>query len=137
MIIPDMQLTRNFKLSEFKCRHCDKVLLPDMELVYKLQLLRDMLGKPITTSGYRCPEYNKILIEKGIKASPDSLHLKGVAADITSLGISPEELCYLAKKAGFSGIGIYDAHVHVDTRDTPTFWDWREKNKGKKLTILV
>lgn len=137
-VVNDIQLAKNFKLSEFKCRHCDKVLMPDMRLVEKLQQLRDLLGKSIKVSGYRCPEYNKQLVNNPtLNASPTSKHMQGIAADITSNGVSPEEMCYLAKKVGFPAIRIYDGHVHVDVRDVPSFIDYRQKNKGKKFTTTI
>lgn len=44
-----------------------------------LDPLREAYGKPIiVTSGYRCPELNKVL-----KGSRTSQHMKGQAADIT------------------------------------------------------
>ena len=44
-----------------------------------LDPLREKLGKPITvTSGYRCPQLNKLL-----GGSATSQHVKGQAADIT------------------------------------------------------
>ena len=45
---------------------------------------REKFGEPIyVTSGYRCVKLNKIL-EKESGASPTSLHLFGMAADITA-----------------------------------------------------
>lgn len=61
---------------------------PTPEAVENLKLLVDMVldplreayGKPIiVTSGYRCPELNKVL-----KGSRTSQHMKGQAADITA-----------------------------------------------------
>ena len=40
----NIQLAKNFKLSEFACKHCGKVRI-DMELVYVLQRMRDKIGK--------------------------------------------------------------------------------------------
>jgi uncharacterized protein YcbK (DUF882 family) len=134
-IIKDIQITENFRLSEFKCRHCDKILLPNLDLVYKLQFIRDIIKGTLNVSGYRCPEYNQQLIDSGIKASPTSNHMKGVAGDITSPVATPEELAYLATITGFTGIGLYDGHVHVDLREKNVFWDWRVKNKGTPFVV--
>ena len=130
-VVNDIQLAKNFKLSEFKCRHCDKVLMPDMRLVENLQQLRTLLGKSIKVAGYRCPEYNKQLVnDPNLIASPTSKHMQGIAADITSKGVSPEEMCYLAQRVGFPAIRIYDGHVQVDVRENKSFIDYRQKNKG-------
>ena len=41
---------------------------------------REKLGKPITVnSGYRCPELNRV-----VKGAPNSQHVKGEAADLTT-----------------------------------------------------
>lgn len=45
-----------------------------------LDPLREAYGKPIrVNSGYRCPQLNK-----AVKGSPTSDHMKGMAADITA-----------------------------------------------------
>lgn len=52
-----------------------------------LEPLRLAYGKPIVvTSGYRCLELNK-----AVRGAATSQHLKGQAADITSLANTPEE----------------------------------------------
>ena len=85
----DIKLTKNFRLTEFYC-HCDKCHVEvDMELTQKLQILRDLLGDPITIAvGYRCPEHNA----KVLNADPNSWHKYGKAADIKSSKHTPEEI---------------------------------------------
>lgn len=138
VIVPgtDIQLAKNFKLSEFACRHCGKVLLPDMRGVEMLQQIRSFINSNIKVSGYRCPEYNKMLIAQGIKASPDSKHMQGIAWDISNPPgkVTPEELFYIAVRIGFPGVGLYDEHVHVDFGPA-RHWDWREVNRGRVFTF--
>jgi len=56
-----------------------------VELVFVLEKVRKLLGKPVTvTSGYRCPDLNKL-----VRGSPTSAHLSGLAADIKVAGIAP------------------------------------------------
>lgn len=129
----NIQISRNFKLSEFRC-HCGKEHVElDMELAEKLQVLRDLLGDPLTVAvGYRCPEHNA----KTPNADPNSWHKFGKAADIKSSRHAPEEVFYLAKKAGFNGVGLYDTWVHVDVGPGAfSSWDKREKHKGRKVNI--
>ncbi|MFZ7134357.1 MAG: D-Ala-D-Ala carboxypeptidase family metallohydrolase [Eubacteriales bacterium] len=53
------QLTKNFNEKEFACPCCGKTVI-NMDIVNKLQKLRDFIGFPIViTSGYRCDKYNK------------------------------------------------------------------------------
>lgn len=117
----DVQLSPNFKLSEFVCKcgkYCSEVTI-DLKLVAYLQAIRDHFGKAITiTSGYRCPTHNANV--GGAKAS---YHTKGGrAADIVVSGIVPSEVAKYAESLGILGIGLYDNFVHIDTRSTKFFW---------------
>ena len=79
----DLNLSPNFKVKEFSCKDgSDKVLI-DINLVEKLQELRNYLGKPITIlSGYRTDSYNK-----QCGGADNSYHLKGQAVDIYCSGV--------------------------------------------------
>lgn len=85
-----MKLSKNFNLEEFTLStQAQKVGIdnkPNARQVQKLknlcedvlQPLRDAAGKPITiTSGYRCPQLNKL-----VGGVDDSQHQDGEAADI-------------------------------------------------------
>ena len=121
----DYQLSKNFKSSEFDCHGSGCCLLTtiDDELVKYLQLIRDYFNKPVNiSSGYRCPTHNK-----NIGGATGSRHSKGQAADIYINGVAPIEIAKYAESIGVLGIGLYetnaDGHfVHIDTRDTKSFW---------------
>lgn len=86
----------------------------DPKLVERLEVLRAMVGKPITlNSGYRSPEYNK-----KVGGAGHSQHMQGKAADIMVAGMTSKELQVLAKKAGFTFTQTYPhlPHLHVDVR---------------------
>lgn len=72
-------------------------------------------GEPLkVTSSYRSPEYNASLPN----AAKNSKHIQGKAFDVSTAGWSRErQIAFIrtAREAGFSGIGIYDGHIHVDT----------------------
>lgn len=95
----DIQITKHFKLSEFLYsdtvdsmkRTCPALFEAQNSIshevymnlyllcFYLLEPARECLGMPITiNSGYRCPRLNK-----RVKGSSTSQHLKGEAADIT------------------------------------------------------
>ena len=118
--INDIVIAPNFRLSEFACPCCRKVMLHPL-LLKKLVSLREMLGKPIyITSGYRCTEYNQKV--GGIK---NSYHKLGLAADIRVEGLSVLDLLEYAEMIDFSGIGFYEKKnfLHLDVRPTkPTRW---------------
>ncbi|MBD0274967.1 MAG: DUF882 domain-containing protein [Acetobacteraceae bacterium] len=86
-------------------------------LVDVLSVLQEGWGyaRPLVVgSGYRTPLTNASL--EG--AAPASLHLRGLAADITIRAVHPEELgaavWTLSQRLGFMGVGLYRGFVHVD-----------------------
>ena len=86
-------------------------------LVDVLSVLQERWGyaRPLVVgSGFRTPRTNASL--EG--AAPASLHLRGLAADITVRGVRPDELgaavWTLSQRLGFMGVGLYRGFVHVD-----------------------
>jgi uncharacterized protein YcbK (DUF882 family) len=90
-----------------------------------LDLLHSIYGKMGTrhpfhiTSGYRSPATNAMLKKKGRGVGINSLHIYGMAADITVPGRSLESLRYVATKMRSGGVGFYPRSnfVHVDVGD--------------------
>lgn len=128
-----MNLTTNFKLSEFRCKDGTDVpveLLPNVQkLANELQKLRDELELPIKiNSGYRTKSYNK-----KIGGATNSMHVQAKAADIVVTDITPTNLYKRIEKlieegkVNFKGVGVYDTFVHVDVRDMRSRWDERTK----------
>ena len=111
-------LSKNFSLQEFNQKNAplkSEEIKVDPKLVERLQILRDMVKKPIyITSGYRTSEYNK-----KVGGAIKSQHMEGKAADITVKGMTAKELELLAKKVGFTYTQTYfnKPHLHVDVRD--------------------
>ena len=123
-----MQLTENFKLDEFTCRDGSPVPdehLPNVtELCKNLQILREVLGKPIIViSGYRSPSYNT-----KIKGAKRSQHLLAKAADIIVPGMTSLEvrdtIIKLIKEGKMckGGVGIYPTFTHYDIRGFNARW---------------
>jgi len=110
-----------FTLSEF-----DSPDLPnsginmDSGFLTKLEEARAIAGIPFRiTSGYRTKEYNQSLRDKGYKASPNSSHLIGVAADIAvSSGHDRYVVLNALIRAGFKRIGVAKTFIHCDTDDS-------------------
>lgn len=109
----DIQLSKNFKLREFQCKHCHAVKLCP-ELLRRLQAMREECGRAIIiNSGYRCATHNK-----SVGGATNSQHLSGRAADIQISGYSVSQMVALAEKYfGKGGIGIGSNYIHVDSRD--------------------
>ena len=72
-------------------------------------------------SGYRTPNSNKRLIEAGVPAARQSLHILGRAADIRIANLNSEVLGSLVKSFRQGGVGFYyragarGGWIHADT----------------------
>ena len=114
----EVNVAKNFKLREFECKDGSHLVKVDSKLVDKLQKLRDRLGKPvIITSGYRTAAHNK-----KVGGAPKSQHLYGTAVDIKVNGMTPKQILPHAEAVGFTGIGLYSGHIHVDVRKNKARW---------------
>tara|TARA_R110001583_G_scaffold149216_1_gene301127 strand:+ start:860 stop:1270 length:411 start_codon:yes stop_codon:yes gene_type:complete len=126
--VSNESLTKNFKISEFKCK--DGTSVPDdlvdnvVLLCENLQALRDHIGKPIRViSGYRSPKYNR-----RIGGARRSQHMTAKAADIKVTGMSPSEvkeaIVELIKEGKMmkGGIGLYKTFTHYDVRGRNARW---------------
>lgn len=63
-------------------------------------------------SGYRSPKYNA-----KVGGAKESLHMSGLAVDISTSGFSDDDvknLIRIASQEGFLGIAVYDSFVHLD-----------------------
>jgi uncharacterized protein YcbK (DUF882 family) len=115
-----MQLSANFKLSEFQCHDGSVPTGAQMDnlkaLVEQLQILRDYTGKSITiVSGYRSPAWNT-----RVGGAGHSQHMEGRAADLNIDGYTPQQSYDLIEKLikegklKNGGLGIYAGWVHYD-----------------------
>ena len=76
-----------------------------------LQTLRDALGQPMhITSAYRDPIHNR-----RVGGARFSRHTLGQAFDISLAHQDRERLRALARNAGFTGFGLYQTFLHLDT----------------------
>lgn len=114
------KLSPNFRAREFDCPGvgCCKETPIDEKLVEYLQKIRNHFKKPIEILAYRCKVYNA----KVANAAPKSRHTYGQAADFHIDGVKPAEIAKFAESIGVKGIGLYDDFVHIDTRDSKSFW---------------
>lgn len=130
-----MKLTANFSKMEFDSR--DGSVMPDdvfqniKELAINLQKIRDYLGEPMhINSGYRSPSHNK-----AIGGSPNSQHLLGKAADITTKNFTAKELSLVIERMIYQGeikeggVGLYNGFVHYDIRGGRARWNSSNRYK--------
>ena len=70
--------TKNFKVSEFACKHCGENKI-DQRVINMAQTIREAIGVPVrVNSGYRCSKHNAAV--GGVKGS---YHTQGLAADLS------------------------------------------------------
>ncbi len=115
---------QNFHQGELACPCCGRYSIAEEALI-KLQALRYLFGFPLSiSSGFRCKKHNK---QTG--GSAKSKHLLGIAFDIKTTGMSPDrkhKFVMLGSQI-FNGVGVYDKHIHLDSRKTPSFWVGKSK----------
>lgn len=107
-------LSPNFKLSEFLSKDGNNSGFKiNSKVIDGLETLRSLAGnKPITIdSAYRSPERNA-----KVGGVDNSQHTQGNAVDIKIPGLTVNQMAALARKAGFTGIGLYPSQgfIHVD-----------------------
>ena len=105
-----MNLSKNFTLEELYASSVAKQHkiqnVPDKQTIANLgclvqnllQPLRDKLRRPImVTSGYRCPELNKL-----VGGAKNSQHVLGQAVDIVVSGMTPRTLAEFVTRSGLT-----------------------------------
>lgn len=97
----------------------------DVRLIELIAHIQDHFGAETVEviSGYRSPSYNKSLALEGHGVASESLHTRGMAADIHLDEVHEEEVFDYVKKLGLGGVGLYPrfAFVHVDV-GPPRTW---------------
>lgn len=116
----NQKIATNFRAREFDCNgtDCCTETKIDEELVEYLQQIRDHFGKPVYLTAYRCEAQNA----RTPNAANNSYHVYGRAADFHIDGVAPAEIAQYAESIGIKGIGLYDTFVHIDTRESKSFW---------------
>lgn len=113
----ELQLSKNFYLSEMDCKCGCEFTKVSGKLIQRLQKLRDFVGRPVhLNSGYRCVRHNAAV--GGVR---NSYHTRGAAADIVIPGIEPEQVQNLVDGM-FDGVGRYGSFTHVDVRGYMARW---------------
>jgi uncharacterized protein YcbK (DUF882 family) len=118
------------------CRIFDAPYDPELSnlslrLLEFLDFLQDSLhreAKITITSGYRSPEYNTRVRNRGGLAAKASLHQYGMAVDIKMEGVPAKRVWNTVKRLGFGGAGYYHgATVHIDVGPARS---WDETTSG-------
>ena len=125
--VKDWRWGPEFSPSKFSCKDGSILVVP--EFMDRLLALRRELNKPmVITSGYRTPAYNAQISSTG----ENGPHTTGRAVDIQASGAHAFNIIALAKKHGFTGIGLNQKgphaqrFVHLDDLGDgfPRPWTW-------------
>lgn len=110
-----------FKPHELRCKcGCGEIRI-DTALIDRLNQLRSEIETSLTVnSGYRCPAHNK-----SVGGAAHSLHVEGMAVDISTTEPEFQSRFVELAKPIFGGVIVYSRWVHVDTRVKPFFQDKR------------
>jgi uncharacterized protein YcbK (DUF882 family) len=86
-------------------------------------------------SGYRSPEYNETIRERGAKAASASLHTEGMAADFAFPRAGLKDLWLRLRDLECCGVGYYEkgGFLHVDVGQ-PRFWEEATSGVDKNLS---
>ncbi len=111
----------NFSREEFACNCCGVNEIKD-ELIDRLQIVREMYGKPMRiNSGHRCQKANRAA---GSRST--SSHVIGEAADIGCTSSRERDKLVGYLRTQFQRMGIHKQFIHVDISDdkkaSPVLW---------------
>lgn len=103
-----------------RCHYNGEVCNMDKDVIEFVNLLDNRFGgrnEIQIISGYRSPEYNKMLINGGRGVVKNSLHLAGKAIDLRMSGVDLRKLRDEALNLKLGGVGYYKKSdfVHLDS----------------------
>ena len=102
----------------FRCHYSGATKRIDPSLYLLLDRIHTRLevGKRpfMLISGYRSPQYNRLLRARGKGVAKQSYHLRGMAADIHIKGLRLGQIRQTAMALAQGGVGTYNQFVHVD-----------------------
>lgn len=116
--------------SIFRCRLTEQEHAIDAELIEILDAIQDHFdaAEVRLISPYRSPERNALMRRQGRRVARDSLHMRGMAADIELPGVSRQALRDYAFALHQGGVGFYrrSGFVHIDSGE-PRAWGFKPR----------
>lgn len=104
-------------------------------LLFMLSYFADRVapGRLITIeSGYRSPDYNENLRQKGANAARTSAHIDALALDFRIEGVDGKKLWETVRETNCCGVGHYGGDIiHLDA-GRPRFWEAATSGTGGK-----
>jgi uncharacterized protein YcbK (DUF882 family) len=89
----------------------------------------------VLISGYRSPEFNANLKNRGRQVARASLHTEGLAADLRFAGVDLHRLWLDLRRLEVGGVGFYggEGFLHLDA-GKPRFWEAATSGVSKDLS---
>jgi uncharacterized protein YcbK (DUF882 family) len=114
--VPDALKEINRALRDYRTNEVYPIAPKLLDLLYQLGRELDTDCRFELTSGYRSPQTNARLHELDAGVATNSLHMKGLAADITLPGRPLDQVHGAALAMQLGGVGYYpkDNFIHVD-----------------------
>lgn len=109
-----------------RCHYTNKTIDMDTNVLEYLNIVDNQFGgdnEIHVVSGFRSPEYNSLLKEKGRGVANHSLHLLGKAIDFFIPRVSLKNLRTAALSLQYGGVGYYPhtGFVHIDSGNFRTW----------------
>jgi uncharacterized protein YcbK (DUF882 family) len=125
--VPSPLLSPHFTVREFESH--DGAGLPwRMRRQYKrlcrdfLEPLRREYGPVVVISGFRSDDHNASVGGAPLSFHRSILGRRGVAADVACRDGTAHDWRRFLERLGPGGLGVYEGHVHVDTRRGTARW---------------
>jgi uncharacterized protein YcbK (DUF882 family) len=110
----------------FRSRGDGEVTEVSLRLIEVLSHVQGLAGGTpvVLVSGYRSPEYNEAIRDRGAKAAGGSLHTEGLAADVAFPAPKLRPLWLEIRELDCCGAGYYakSGFLHIDV-GRPRFWE--------------
>jgi uncharacterized protein YcbK (DUF882 family) len=121
----------------FRSREDGAIGSISLRLIELLDFLQDRFHpqRLVLVSGYRSPEFNQNLRQRGRLVAENSLHTQGLAADVQFAGLDLRKLWGDVRDLHTGGVGLYEKEgfLHIDV-GPPRFWEPETSRVGENLS---
>lgn len=123
-MLPQLVCSMILSLQVMRCP-CDRDHNPpapqlNAQMVKRLEILLELVDTQIT-SGFRCAYHNNL-----VSGATSSQHMLGAGVDLRVTTQNLTRILHLALLLGFTGVGLYKNHIHLDVRPgNLVYWENR------------
>lgn len=122
--IPEAMAEINRFMRDWRENRATRIDPRTIDIITAARALMDTSEPYMLLSGYRTAKTNAMLRARGRGVARNSLHMRGMAADLRLQGRSVAQMAAAAKRCNAGGVGTYGRanFVHMDCGDIRT---WR------------